>query len=225
MIKLMQLEWKKLKQKQVIGEVIIYPLIIIFLPVFFIKFVSADFGQSYAVVIDLNLYIQMGYILFGASLINQVFIDEYKKKTISLSFRYPFSRQKLFAAKILYIATFVFLLTLASYLLTGIVTYIIDQIQPMINGDLTRSDLITFFSQMIFRSLIITLVSFIPLFFLGIWKRATIPTVICAIVIMQSHLLAPMIHLNFNVVLAVLCVLGGLSIFLSIITAEKIGEV
>ncbi|WP_443142728.1 ABC transporter permease [Pseudalkalibacillus sp. R45] len=223
-IKLMQLEWKKLKQKSVIGEVFIYPLIIMFLPVLFIEVVSPEFGQSYAEVIDLNMSIQMGFILFGASLINQVFIDEYKNGTISLSFRYPISRQKLFAGKILFISTFVFLLTMMSYFLTGIVTYTIDQVQPIITGDLTRTDLITFFSQMIFHSLMITLISFIPLFYLGIWKRATVPTVICAIIVMQSPYLSSIINLNFNLVLAVLSVLGSLSIFLSIITAENIGE-
>lgn len=224
MIKLMRLEWKKLKQKSVIGEMIIYPLIIMFLPVFFIKIVSADFGQSYAAIIELNSIVQMGFILFGASLINQVFIDEYKNKTISLSFRYPISQQKLFTAKILFIATFVLLLTMASYLLTGVTTYVIDQVQPMINGNLTRSDIITFFSQMIFRSLMITVISFIPLFYLGVWKRATVPTVICGIVVANSHL-SQMINLNFSMVLVVLCVLGSLSISLSIITAENIGEI
>ncbi|WP_174613702.1 ABC transporter permease [Virgibacillus ihumii] len=224
MIKLMRLEWQKLKQKSVIVEVIIYSLIPLFLPVFFIEFVSADFGRSYATVIDLILACQVGFILFGASLISQVFIDEYKNKTISLSFSYPISRQKLFAVKILFITMFVFLLTMTSYLLTGTVTYVIDQVQPIINGEPTRSDLITFFSQMIFRSLMITLISFIPLFYLGIWKRATVPNVICAIVLMQSNL-APMVNLNLDLVLAVLCVLGILSVLLSIITAEKIGEI
>lgn len=224
MTKLMRLEWRKLKQKSVISEVVVYLLIIMYLPLFFIEVVSADFGRSYAAVIDLNMAIQMGYILFGASLINQVFIDEFKNKTISLSYGYPISRQKLFAAKILFIATFVFLLTMASYLLTGIVTYLIDQMHPIINGDPTRSDLTKYFSHMIFRSLMITLISFIPLFYLGIWKRATIPTVICAIVVMQSHL-SPMINLNYDLVIAVLCVVGSLSIFLSIMAAEKIGEI
>lgn len=225
MIKLMRLEWKKLKQKSVIGEVIVYPLIIMFLPIFFIEVLNYDFGQSYAAVIELNFFIQMGIILFGASLINQVFIDEYKNKTISLSFSYPFSRKKLFAAKILFIAMFVFLLTMASYLLTGIVTYFYDQVHSIINGDPTFSDIITFFSQMIFRSLMITLISFIPLFYLGVWKRATVPTVIVAIVTMQSSYLSSMLNLNFNLVLVVLCLLGSLSIFLSIVTAEKTGEI
>ncbi|MFG6150351.1 MULTISPECIES: ABC transporter permease [Halobacillus] len=223
-IKLMRLEWKKLKQKSVISEAIIYPLIIMLLPVFFIEVVSADFGQSYAAVIDLNMSIHMGFILFGASLINQVFIDEYKNRTISLSFRYPISRQKLFTAKILFIAAFVFLLTMASYLLTGTVTYLIDQVQPLINGDPTRTDFTKFLSQMILHALMITLISFIPLFYFGIWKRATVSTVICAIVIMQSPFLSSIINLPFNLVLAALCALGSLSIFLSIITVEKIGE-
>ncbi|MFG6115738.1 ABC transporter permease [Halobacillus sp. MO56] len=223
-IKLMRLEWKKLKQKSVIGEVVIYPLIIMFLPVFFIEIVSPEFGQSYAEVIDLNMSIQMGYTLFGASLINQVFIDEYKNRTISLSFRYPISRQKLFGAKILFIATFVFLLIIVTYLLTGFVTYLVDQVHPIINGAPTRTDFTKFFSQMILHSLMITLISFIPLFYFGIWKRATVPTVICAIVVMQSPFLSSIINLPFNLVLAVLCVLGSISIFLSIITVEKIGE-
>ncbi len=220
----MQLEWKKLKQKSVISEVIIYTLILMFLPVFFIKAVSTDFGQNYATVIDLISEIQKGFILFGASLITQVFIDEYKNKTISLSFRYPISRQKLFAAKILFIATFVFLLTMVSYLLTGTVTYLIDQVQPIIKGNLTRTDLTTFLNQMIVRSLVITLITFIPLFYFGIWKRMTIPTVICAIVLMQTHF-AQLINLNYDLVITVLCIMGALSIFLSIISADKIGEI
>ncbi len=221
---LMRLEWKKLKQKSIVGEVVIYPLILMFLPVYFIEAVSPDFGKDYATVIELNMFIQMGFILFGGSLINQVFIDEYKNKTISLAFRYPISRKKLFTAKILFIGLFVFLLTMISYMLTGIATYIVDQVHPIIQGDLTSFDLLTFFSQMVFRSLIITLMSFVPLFYFGICKRATIPTVICAIVVMQSHFVS-MINLNFDLILAVLTILGVVSIVLSITTAEKFGEI
>src|SRR5690606_39363905 len=75
----------------------------------------------------------------------------------------------------------------------------------------------------IFRSFVITLLSFIPLFYFGIWKRVTIPTVLCGIIVMQSHLVS-IIDLNFNIVLTVLTILGGISIFLSITTADKFGE-
>ncbi|MEH7015997.1 ABC transporter permease [Bacillus sp. JJ63] len=155
--------WKKLKHQSVIGEVIIYWFILMFMPVFFIKMVMPVFGQSYATAIELNLYIQLGFTLFGGSLINQVFIEEYKNKTISLSFGYPISRKKLFTAKVLFISLFVFLATIVSFLLAGLTTFLLDQVFPIINGQPTHSDIITYFSSMITRSLIVTLISFIPL--------------------------------------------------------------
>lgn len=107
--KLMLLEWKKLNQKSVIIELIIYWLILFFMPTFFIKVAMPVFGQSYNAAIELNWFIQMGMILLGTSLINHVFIQEYKSKTISLSFGYPISRKKLFTAKVLFIFLFIFL--------------------------------------------------------------------------------------------------------------------
>lgn len=227
MFKLMKLEWGKLRQKSIIGEVVIYLLIVMFLPTFFIKLVIADFGQSYAAMIELILPIQMGFVLFGASLINQVVIDEYKNKTISLSFGYPISRKKLFMAKVLFISLFVFLVTLVSFLLTGITTYLLDQAFSIINGQPTGTDISTFFVKMFSHSFIITLISLIPLFLFGLWKRATIPLVICAIFLMQfqnfSYLLK--VNLNPDLVNFVLCILGAASVYLSIKLVDKLGDI
>lgn len=227
LFKLMKLEWGKLRQKSIIGEVVIYLLIVMFLPTFFIKMVIADFGQSYAAMIELILPIQMGFVLFGASLINQVVIDEYKNKTISLSFGYPISRKKLFMAKVLFISLFVFLVTLVSFLLTGITTYLLDQAFSIINGQPTDTDISTFFVKMFSHSFIITLISLIPLFLFGLWKRATIPLVICAIFLMQfqnfSYLLK--VNLNPDLVNFVLCILGAASVYLSIKLVDKLGDI
>lgn len=224
MAKLIRLEWKKLNQAMVIGEIFVYPLIIMLFALLYLSEIMPEYGQSYAAFIKLNLAIQMGTVIFGASLINQVFIEEYKNETMALSFGYPFSRQKLFTAKILFIGIFVFFLTFFSFLLTGVFIYVLDQTQSLINGVPTQAELITFFSRMIVHSLMVTLISFIPLFFLGIWQRLTVPTVICAFVVMSSSYLVPMLNLNFDVALLVLCVLGVLSIILSIVTAGFIGE-
>lgn len=227
LFKLMKLEWGKLRQKSIIGEVVIYLLIVMFLPTFFIKMVIADFGQSYAAMIELILPIQMGFVLFGASLINQVVIDEYKNKTISLSFSYPISRKKLFMAKVLFISLFVFLVTLVSFLLTGITTYLLDQAFSIINGQPTGTDISTFFIKMISHSIIITLISLIPFFLFGLWKRATIPLVLCAIFLMQfqnfSYLLK--VNLNPDLVNFVLCILGAASAYLSIKLVDKLGDI
>ncbi|MGE7184450.1 ABC transporter permease [Peribacillus sp. NPDC006672] len=227
MIKLMELEWRKLKQKTVIGEIIIYWSILMFLPMFFIKMVSGDFGQSYSTIIELILSMQMGFVLFGASLINQVVIEEYKNKTISLSYGYPISRKKLVLAKVLFISLVVFLCTLVSFLLAGMATYLLDQVFHIINGQPTATDITTFFSKMIVHSLIVTLISLIPLFFFGIWKRATIPTVICAIFLMQFQNFSYLLNVNLNtdLVNAVLCLLGAVSVYLTIKMVDSVGDI
>jgi ABC-type transport system involved in multi-copper enzyme maturation permease subunit len=223
--KLMTLEWKKLKHKMVFSELIIYWLILMFLPVFFIKMVSADFGQSFDLTFELIQSIQLGFVLFGASLINQIFIEEYKNKTISLSFGYPISRKKLFMAKVLFISLFVFLTTIISFLLTGMATYLIDLVFPIVNYQLTGTDMITYFSGMIVRTLIVIMISFIPLFVFAIWKRATVPTVLCAIFCMQLPNFSTVFNLNQDVLIAVLSILGVISLYLSIKTADKVGEI
>ncbi|MBO0998614.1 ABC transporter permease [Bacillus sp. SD075] len=227
MVKLMELEWRKLKQKMILSELIIYWGILMFLPLFFIKMVSSEFGQSYSTIIQLMISMQLGFVLFGASLINQVVIDEYKNKTISLSFGYPISRKKLVMAKALFISLFIFLCTLVSFLLAGVTTYLLDQVFHIINGQPTVEDITTYFSKMIVHSFIVTLISLIPLFFFGIWKRATIPLVICAIFLMQFQNFSYLLNINLNpdIVNAVLCSLGVISVYLSIKMVDRVGDI
>ncbi|MEH7237721.1 ABC transporter permease [Bacillus sp. JJ1562] len=225
LFKLMMLEWKKLKRVSIISEVIIYLLVLMIMPMIFIKTVTPFFGESYAAFMELNFNIQMGLVLFGGSLICQVFIDEYKNKTISLSFGYPISRKKLFMAKVLFISLFIFLTTILSYIFTGLTTYLLDQAFPFINGQPTNSDMIAYLKNMIFVSLMITLISFIPLFLFGIVKRGTITTVISSIVIMNSPKLSIYFNFDLETILAVLCILGALSIYFSIKTVESVGEI
>ncbi|WP_163103459.1 ABC transporter permease [Peribacillus alkalitolerans] len=226
MVKLMKLEWKKLKQKVVISEIMIYVGILMFLPTFFIKMVSQDFGDSYSQIIQLILSMHMGFVLFGASLINQVVIDEFKNRTISLSYGYPISRKKLVTAKVLFIAIFVFCCTIVSFLLTGITTYLLDQIFHIINGQPTIVDVTTFFRKMIGHTFMITLISLIPLYFFGIWKRATVPAVLCAIFLMQFQNFFYLLNIDLNpeIVKVGLCLIGAASVYLSIKLVDKVGD-
>ncbi|MDQ1913727.1 ABC transporter permease [Paenibacillus sp. GD4] len=231
MLKLIELEWRKLEQKKVIGEVMIYWVILMFLPVFFLEVVFTDmptvrFGESYAAAIELMLPIQMGFLLFGASLINHVFIEEYKKKTMALSFGYPLSRRRLVMAKVLFIALAVFFGTLVSFVLAGITTYGLDQVLDVIDGKPTAADLITYAVRMIIHSIVVALASLIPLFWFGIWKRAVIPTVICAITLMQfpNFLGLLRITLNPDLLYAALSLLGVASVYLSVKLVNKLGD-
>ncbi|MEH7348372.1 ABC transporter permease [Gottfriedia acidiceleris] len=227
MVKLIELEWRKLKQKMVFTELVIYLSIMMLLPMFFIRMVDVDFGQSYSSIISLIVSIQMGFVLFGASLINQVVIEEYKNKTISLSFGYPITRKKLIVSKILFIALFVFISTLISFLLTGITTYLLDQIFHIISGQPTIDDMITFLKKMILYSVMIPVISLIPLFAFGVWKRATIPTVLCAIFLMQFQNFFYLINVipNSDLVNMGLCLFGIASGLLSIKLVDRLGDV
>ncbi|MFS0673460.1 ABC transporter permease [Ornithinibacillus sp. 179-J 7C1 HS] len=225
MANLMKLEWRKLKQASVIRELVIYWVILMFLPVFFIKMVSADFGQSVDALFTLILSVQVGFVLLGASLISQVFIDEFKNKTIALSYSYPISRKQLFLSKVLFIGIFIFLATLISFVLTVVTTMVIDEIFSVLHVGITSSDIWGYVGDMIARSFLVTLISFIPLFYLAIWKRAVIPTVICAILVMQLPNFSPIFNLNQDLVIVILSILGAISIYFSIKFAEIIGEI
>lgn len=224
MTKLMLLEWRKLNRLTVISEIIIYSVILMLLPTFFIKVILPDMGHSYATAIELNGFIQMGFILMGGSLINHVFIEEYKNKTMALAFSYPISRKKLFAAKVLFIACFVFVLTLCSFILSGVVTYIINQFNHMIDGPLTSSDIMDYLGTTVIRSVAITLMSFAPLLLFGIWKRAVVPLIICSIFSMQLPNFAQFFSVKPDLVVIVFAVLGAISIWLSIQLSEQLGE-
>ncbi|GAB6930827.1 ABC transporter permease [Paenibacillus sp. JCM 10914] len=231
MMKLIRLEWRKLERKKVIGEVITYWVIIMLLPVLFLKVVFVDmpmirFGESYAAAMELMLPIQLGFLLFGASLINHVFIEEYKNKTIALSFGYPLSRKRLVLAKVLFIIIAVFFGTLVSFVLSGIATYAFDHILDVIPGTPTVTDLMNYAARMVIHSIVVALASLIPLFWFGVWKRAVIPTVICAVFLMQFPNFVGLLRITLNpdFLYALFSVLGVASIFLSVKFVNKLGD-
>ncbi|KOP68514.1 hypothetical protein AMS62_27195 [Bacillus sp. FJAT-18019] len=233
MAKLIELEWRKLDQKKVIGEVMVYWVIIMFLPTFFFKVIFTDdmafmgFTESYASALQLMVPIQMGFVLFGASMINHVFIEEYKNKTMSLSFGYPISRKKLVMAKVLFIFLAVFLCTLISFVLSGITTYVIDQIFDVIHGQPTLTDIITFTVKSIIYSVVVALISFVPLFLFGLWKRAVIPTVICAVFLAQFPNFTGLLHITINtdMLYAVMSLIGLVSVYLSVAKVNQLGDI
>jgi ABC-type transport system involved in multi-copper enzyme maturation permease subunit len=225
MSKLIRLEWKKLNKVMVISELFFYIIILLFLPTFFIQKVLPVFGTSYEAAIELNGFIQMGYVLFGGSLINHIFIEEYKNKTLSLAYSYPISRQKLFTAKVLFIAISVFTVTFISFIFSGLTTYLLDQAFQTIQGELTSSDLVTFVVTMLTRSIMVTFISFIPLFFFGVWKRAVVPAIMCSLISMQLPNFSSFINVDPDIVVIVLSIMGAISVFVSIKTVESVGEI
>lgn len=232
LIKLIELEWRKLEKMKVIGEVIVYWLLLMFAPVFFLKVVfvnipGANFGASYESATGLMLAIHLGFLLFGASMINHVFIEEYKNKTMALSFGYPLSRQKLVMAKVLFIALVVFICTFISFLLAGITTYIFDLSMGVIEGAATMGDLWHYLIRAIIHSAVVACASFIPLFLFGLWKRMIIPTVVTAIFLMQALNFSSLVGVNLHPDLyyALISLLGVGSVYLSVKLVNRVGDI
>ena len=227
----MELEWRKLDRKKVTGEAVVYWVLLMALPTFFLKVVFADtpgipFHESYAAALDLMLPIQMGFLLFGASLINHVFIEEYKNKTMALSFGYPLSRRRLVTAKALFIALAVFVCTLISFVLAGVATLGLNQMFHAIDGTPSGADLATYSVRAVIHSFVVALVSLIPLFWFGIWRRAVIPTVLVAIFLMQFPNVMGMfgITLDMDLLYAILSVVGAVSVYLSVRLVNTVGD-
>ena len=168
----------------------------------------------------------MGFVLFGASLINQVVIEEYKNKTISLSFGYPISRKKWVMAKVLFISLVVSFVLWYPFFIGRHGNLLLDQVFHIINGQPTAAEITTYFSKSIVHSLIVTLISLIPLFIFGIGKEQPFQTVICAIFLMQFQNFSYLLNVNLNpdLVNAVLCILGAVSVYLSIKMVDRVGD-
>lgn len=96
----------------------------------------------------------------------------------------------------------------------------------VIAGDPTAADLAAYAIRMIIHAIVVALASLIPLFCFGIWKRAVIPLVICAIFFMQfpNFLGLLCISLNPDLIYAILSLLGVASIYLFIKLIGKLRD-
>lgn len=111
MFKLMKLEWKKHQLSSYFKSVAIC-IIAIFAVVSLMAWgmkaeedmLFSDFKQN----MDLaNVFIRITFIIFSSVILSRLVIDEYKNKTIQLSFMYPLQRKMLMSAKLTIVFVFV----------------------------------------------------------------------------------------------------------------------
>lgn len=225
LVNLLRLEWGKLKRVSMISEVTVFLLVMMVMPSFLIQVANIDHWHSYADLINLfDLSTRMAFTLYGASLINQVVIEEYKSKTISVSFGYPISRRRLFMAKIVFIGMAVFAVSLLSFLLSGVTTYLLNGVYHFLEDSLTGADVATFLWRMLVSSAISALIGLVPLFYFGVIRRATIPAVLCALILMQAQNFSYMFDFNQGWIIGGLALLGLLNAVLTLRTIDRVGD-
>jgi ABC-type transport system involved in multi-copper enzyme maturation permease subunit len=208
-------------------EAIIYIFSVLGVSFLFLIWIDFGFNKNYESVINLvNLIQRMAFTLFGASLISQIVIDEYKNKTISIVYSYPIKREKILLAKILLMFSLLGIATFLSYVVVGSAIYVADISFSIITNSPTFSEILTLFvKDMVIQSFATAFISFIPLFYFGIVKRATVATVISAIVVMQIQNAALIFQFNQAYTILALVLLGVLSVLLSVITFRRFGGI
>lgn len=231
MFKLMKLEWKKHKLSSYFKSVAIC-IIAIFAAVSLMALgmkaeedmLFSDFTQNMALV---NIFIRITFIIFSSVILSRLVIDEYKNKTIQLSFMYPLQRKMLMSAKLTIVFCFCFVSTIIATFIISLLVYFVSPMMGLIETPATIGEIIAIVPGTIISAFMISGISLIPLFF-GMRKKSTPTTITSAVIIgmLISGNVGPgndqVSMFDFIAIPIVLCLLG---IFISYLSFRKIDKI
>lgn len=231
MFRLMKLEWKKHRLSSYFKSVAIC-IIAIFAVVSLMAVgmkaeedvLFSDFTQNMALV---NIFIRVTFIIFSSVILSRLVIDEYKNKTIQLSFMYPLQRKMLMSAKLTIVFCFCFVSTIIATFIISLLVYFVSPMMGLIETPATIGEIIAIVPATIISAFMISGISLIPLFF-GMRKKSTPTTITSAVII--SMLISGNVGagngqvsmFDFIAIPIVLCLLG---IFISYLSFRKIDKI
>jgi ABC-type transport system involved in multi-copper enzyme maturation permease subunit len=227
----MKLEWKKHRLSSYFKSVAIC-IIAIFAVVSLMAVgmkaeedvLFSDFTQNMALV---NIFIRVTFIIFSSVILSRLVIDEYKNKTIQLSFMYPLQRKMLMSAKLTIVFCFCFVSTIIATFIISLLVYFVSPMMGLIETPATIGEIIAIVPATIISAFMISGISLIPLFF-GMRKKSTPTTITSAVII--SMLISGNVGagngqvsmFDFIAIPIVLCLLG---IFISYLSFRKIDKI
>lgn len=169
MLRLMKLEWKKHQLSSYFKSVaicIIAIFIVVNLMALGVKgevdLLLSDFTQQMALI---NIFIRITFITFSSVLLSRLVIDEYKNKTMQLSFMYPLQRKMLMRAKLTIVFCFCFVSTIIATFIISLLVYFVSPMIGLIETPATIGELIASVPTTIISAFMISGISLIPLFF------------------------------------------------------------
>ncbi|MGE6344181.1 ABC transporter permease [Bacillus mycoides] len=229
MFKLMKLEWKKHQLSSYFKSVAIC-IIAIFAAVSLMGLGAK--GEVDAALTDFtkymtlaNIFIRITFLIFSAVILSRLVIDEYKNKTMQLSFMYPLQRKMLMRAKLTIVFCFCFVSTIIATFTISLLVYFVSPMIGLIETPATIGELIASVPTTIISAFMISGISLIPLFF-GMRKKSTPTTITSAVIIgmlISSNVGNGQVSFyDFIVIPIVLCLLG---IFISYLSYRKIDKV
>ncbi|MGR9635143.1 ABC transporter permease [Bacillus cereus] len=231
MFKLMKLEWKKHQLSSYFKSIAIC-IIAIFAVVSLMAWgmkaeedvLFSDFTQNMALV---NIFIRITFIIFSSVILSRLVIDEYKNKTIQLSFMYPLQRKLLMSAKLTIVFCFCFVSTIIATFIISLLVYFVSPMMGLIETPATIGEIIAIIPATFISAFMISGISLIPLFF-GMRKKSTPTTITSAVII--SMLISGNVGAESNQVsmfdfIAIPIVLCLLGIFISYLSFRKIDKI
>jgi len=198
MLKLIKLEWKKNNiGKYIKGVIIMAALLGLF--VFALAFLGIandpDWTLNAAPGTDvisapIELFTSMAFLIYTSVMLASFIVSAYKNKTMNLMFSYPIKRQKILASQMIAVWTFNF----AALILTKLAIYMCvffgaKFMQSSFTVDFSIGSL-SFYIQLILKSVVIVSMSFIALFVGMALKssKATIVTSFLLIFLTQANI-------------------------------------
>ncbi|MCW1240395.1 ABC transporter permease [Bacillus pretiosus] len=231
MLRLMKLEWKKHQLSSYFKSVAIC-IIAIFVAVSLMALgikaegdvLFSDFTQNMALA---NIFIRITFIIFSSVILSRLVIDEYKNKTIQLSFMYPLQRKMLMRAKLAIVFSFCFVSTIIATFIISLLIFCMNPIIGILETPVTMGEIIATVPTTIISAFMISGISLIPLFF-GMRKKSTPTTITSAVIIgmLINGNVGPgngqVSMFDFIAIPIVLCLLG---IFISYLSYRKIDKI
>ncbi|MBE7102375.1 ABC transporter permease [Bacillus cereus] len=231
MFKLMKLEWKKHQLSSYFKSVAIC-IIAIFAVVNLMALgvkdevdgLFSDFTQQMVLI---NTVIRITFIIFSSVILSRLIIDEYKNKTMQLSFMYPLQRKMLMRAKLTIVFCFCFVSTIIATFSISLLAYFVSPMMGLIETPATIGEIIAIVPATFINAFMISGISLIPLFF-GMRKKSTPTTITSAVIIgmlISSNFGSgngQVSMFNFIAIPIVLCLLG---IFISYLSYRKIDKI
>ena len=198
MLKLVRLEWKKNNIGKYLGGVIIMAALLglfVFALAFFGIANDSDGTLDAAPGTDvisapIELFTSMAFLIYTSVMLATFIVSAYKNKTMNLMFSYPIKRQKILASQMIAVWTFNF----AALILTKLAIYMCvffgaKFMQSSFVVDFSIGSL-SFYIQLILKSVVIVSMSFIALFVGMALKssKATIVTSFLLIFLTQANI-------------------------------------
>ena len=198
MLKLIRLEWKKNNiGKYIKGVIIMAALLGLF--VFALAFLgiandpdgTLDAAPGTDVIsAPVELFTSMAFLIYTSLMLASFIVSAYKNKTMNLMFSYPIKRQKILASQMIAVWTFNFVaLILTKLAIYMCVFFGAQYMQSSFSIDFSIGSL-SFYIQLILKSVVIVSMSFIALFVGMALKssKATIVTSFLLIFLTQANI-------------------------------------